>query len=221
MGINYNPKIVTSGIVLCYDAANSRSYPKSGTVWTDLSKNKITGTLNGDATYSSNNLGYIQLGSNTGWISTSLVTNYNRLSLCCWVSNTGSSSGGIITKGDINVTEYGLGFGYSNPLLLFARHNSYANQLTMSWVGYNTGFHYICMTVGAVNSTLYVDGIQVGQVAATLTTNDLAFQIGKFGTNGTVYYLGGSINLPMIYNRELSSTEIKQNFNATRDRYGV
>ena len=31
MGVTYNPKIVTNGLVLCLDAANSRSYPKTGT----------------------------------------------------------------------------------------------------------------------------------------------------------------------------------------------
>ena len=37
MGVNYNPKIVTDGLVLCLDAANKRSYPGSGSTWNDLS----------------------------------------------------------------------------------------------------------------------------------------------------------------------------------------
>jgi hypothetical protein len=31
------PKIVTDGLVLCLDAANSKSYPGTGTAWNDLS----------------------------------------------------------------------------------------------------------------------------------------------------------------------------------------
>ena len=37
MGINYSPKIVTDGLVLCLDAANPLSYPGSGSTWNDLS----------------------------------------------------------------------------------------------------------------------------------------------------------------------------------------
>jgi hypothetical protein len=39
MGIAYNPRTITDGLVLCLDAANSKSYPGSGTTWTDLSGN--------------------------------------------------------------------------------------------------------------------------------------------------------------------------------------
>jgi hypothetical protein len=38
--------IVTSGLVLCLDAANRKSYPTTGTTWTDLSGNGRTGTFN-------------------------------------------------------------------------------------------------------------------------------------------------------------------------------
>jgi hypothetical protein len=37
MGIAYNPRTITDGLVLCLDAANPKSYPGSGTTWTDLS----------------------------------------------------------------------------------------------------------------------------------------------------------------------------------------
>ena len=39
MGFSRGPKIVTDGLVLALDAANSKSYPGSGTTWNDLSGN--------------------------------------------------------------------------------------------------------------------------------------------------------------------------------------
>ena len=51
MGVDYNPKIVTNGLVLCLDAANVKSYPGSGTTWIDLSGNGNNGTLT-NTTYS-------------------------------------------------------------------------------------------------------------------------------------------------------------------------
>jgi hypothetical protein len=48
--------IVTSGLILSLDAANSRSYPGSGTTWSDLSGNGNTGTLTNGPTFSNNSL---------------------------------------------------------------------------------------------------------------------------------------------------------------------
>jgi len=49
MGINYSPKIVTDGLVLCLDAANPLSYPGSGNTWYDISGNNRHYTI--DPTY--------------------------------------------------------------------------------------------------------------------------------------------------------------------------
>ena len=59
MGIAYNPRVVTDGLVLCLDAGNVKSYPGSGTTWTDLSGKGNTGTLTNGPTYSSANGGSI------------------------------------------------------------------------------------------------------------------------------------------------------------------
>ena len=45
MGVQYNPGIVTDGLVLSVDAADKTSYPGSGTTWTD-----IVGSSNGTIT---------------------------------------------------------------------------------------------------------------------------------------------------------------------------
>jgi hypothetical protein len=44
MATNYNPRTVTNGLVLALDAANPKSYPGSGTTWTDLSG--VIGNIN-------------------------------------------------------------------------------------------------------------------------------------------------------------------------------
>ena len=45
MGISYNPRTITDGLVLCLDAANTKSYPGSGTTWADLSGNGVCGNF--------------------------------------------------------------------------------------------------------------------------------------------------------------------------------
>ena len=57
MATNYNPSIVTDGLRFCLDAANTKSYPCSGTTWTDISGKNHDGTLTNGPTFSSDNGG--------------------------------------------------------------------------------------------------------------------------------------------------------------------
>ena len=50
MGIVYNTSIIRDGLVLHLDAANVKSYPGSGTTWTDLTGNSYNGQLVNTAT---------------------------------------------------------------------------------------------------------------------------------------------------------------------------
>ena len=60
MSTRYNPSIVRDGLVLYFDAANTKSYPGSGTTWYDLSGNERHGTLINEPTFQSHNLGCFQ-----------------------------------------------------------------------------------------------------------------------------------------------------------------
>ena len=57
MGVFAGPEIVEDGLVLALDAGNTKSYPGSGTTWTDLSGNGNNGSLVNGVGYNSGNLG--------------------------------------------------------------------------------------------------------------------------------------------------------------------
>ena len=59
MAIGYNPTILSNGIFLNYDAANTKSYSGTGTLWTSIAGVAIPGTLTNGPTYSSANSGNI------------------------------------------------------------------------------------------------------------------------------------------------------------------
>ena len=61
MSIAYNTSIVTSGLVMCLDAGNPKSYPGSGTTIRDVTGNGYNGTLTNGPTFSSANGGVIVL----------------------------------------------------------------------------------------------------------------------------------------------------------------
>ena len=65
MSTRYNPSIVRDNIVQYLDAANTKSYPGSGTTWTDMGSTGIDGTLTNGPTFDSGNIGTISFdGSN-------------------------------------------------------------------------------------------------------------------------------------------------------------
>ena len=53
--ISYYGNIVKDGLVLCLDAAKKDSYPRSGTLWNDISGGQRNGTLINGPTFNPNN----------------------------------------------------------------------------------------------------------------------------------------------------------------------
>ena len=246
MGLSHSPKIVTNGLVMCLDAGNIKSYPGSGTTWTDLSGRGNHGTLtNGPAFSSLYGGGLVFDGAN----------DYSRPSINH--SHLSSSSLEIIFRsanhGSENRTLFGYrhNSGYSIPTLGSLYLNSSilnASLITASQVyrvatfpttiQTNQTYHAI-LNKNTITGTMqiFVNGV-AGDVqtfdAATYaqwtsagsfigvdvldiakSTNDVAGQ--GWGTD----YFNGSIYKLAIYSRVLTATEIQQNFNALRGRYGI
>ena len=70
---------------------------------------------------------------------------------------------------------------------------------------------------------IFLDGSQIGTTktdTANLGTSD-DFVIGRYYTNYDDYYFDGKISNFRIYSKALTTSEIQQNFNALRGRYGI
>ena len=61
MGLVHHPNVVTDGLIGCWDAGNRRSYPTTGTTWTDLADGNNSTLVNGGSglTFDSANCGSI------------------------------------------------------------------------------------------------------------------------------------------------------------------
>jgi hypothetical protein len=212
--------IVTDGLVLHLDAGNSTSYPGSGTTWTDLSGNGNNGTLTNGPTYSSADGGSIVFdGSNdyapigtsqfpfgaspgtlSSWVRTNTISASYR-----WIVSYGQASGSQSRFLGFNGTTYYFG--------------GYGNDITASGVPLNTWFNMVGVYDGT-NASMYINGALVsGPTAKSWNTVANNAQIGR-QTNASEYW-SGNISQVQIYNRALTATEITQNFNALRGRYGL
>jgi hypothetical protein len=221
MSLVHNIKpIVTDGLVLCLDAANPKSYPGTGTAWTDLSGNENNGTLVNGVGYTGDNKGAMVFDGVNDTISLPDNLGYTTsVSAFSWFKTNGSPAGGyhIIFGGtalEISVPTNGQ---IRTGIVTSSRHvSNHGSGLT------DTLWHYIGFTFFDTVKKSYIDGIFVGQqlVSGNLTSSFTNRTMGKFG-NSTTYYLNGNISQASIYNRALTAEEIQQNFNATKSRYGL
>ena len=224
MGIAYNPRTITSGLVLCLDAANAKSYPGSGTTWTDLSGRGNTGTLTNGPTYNNANFGSIVFDGTNDYVS---VENSNSLNpptntLICWAksnTSTWNETGFLMSKRDVFVMHPN---GSSTTV-------DYYYHLNNTWVSQQINVSnitvwnmYACSWDGT-NINAYLNGaiINSGVKIGPLNTSDTGvLEIGR-DDNIAGRLLNGNISQVSIYNRALSAAEVSQNFNATRGRYGI
>jgi hypothetical protein len=238
MGVAYNSSIVTNGLVLCLDAGNLKSYPTTGTVWTDLSGNGNTGTLVGGTGYNPANGGSLVFDGtddDVGITNNDLYkfSNTQAFSLNLWVKCT---SPGINWGTNALLAFANGGRGYYFIIdINFIRTNSfffdyYDGSIFRGIQGNNNSItlnSWVMLT--ATSSSNSVNDMKVYQngvltswtnrgtgTPSTINYDTLPMTI---GSRQSAEYFVGNISQVSIYNRALSATEIQQNYLATKSRY--
>jgi hypothetical protein len=213
--------IVTSGLVLCLDAANRKSYPGSGTTWTDLSGNGNNGTLSATSIgYNSANGGslvfdgtddYAPIGTSSFPFGASAGT------ISLW-AKTDTITGGfrsLVAYGTPDIPKARF-MGIENTTYFFG---GYGSDITATGVPLNTWFNMSGVYTGT-NALLYVNGALVaGPTAKTWNTVSSLATIGR-QLESTAYW-DGNLSQLCVYNRALTAAEIAQNYNALKGRYGL
>ena len=228
MGAYIGPEIVNDGLVLHLDAANVKSYPGSGTTWSDLSGNGNNGTING-ATYNSSNNGRFLFDNTNDVVTIPNSASLNPttgLTIASWVIFDGDSQDFIFEKGNVN-TQFSL-FSHSTDIVFRTFHSGDASYHTQnpskSSVGVVNGqWHNIVGSWNGTTKTIYVDGVLRNSVSksGSLVTTTPGASVGRFGGTTTGYWFGGSISSVSVYNKGLSDLEVNQNYQALRGRYGL
>jgi hypothetical protein len=223
MGVYAGPEINESGLVLSLDAGNPKSYPGSGTTWTDLSGRGNTGTLTNGPTYSSANGGSIVFDGTNDYspIATSGFSfGSSAGTLSAWAKATAATVNNgnwIITYGNSEINQ-NRALGVYNQVYTFSGYG-FGTEVSAAGFQTNTWFNIVGVYNGT-NASMYINGVLVsGPTAKTWNTVASNAQIGR-QTNGSEYW-NGNIGQVSVYNRALSAAEVSQNFNALRGRYGV
>jgi len=226
VSLYHSPRIVTDGLVLCLDAGNTKSYPGSGSTWTDLSGKGNVGELVNSPTYNSSNLGYFQFVTDDyARIPNNTDLNTQTPSVEVWVKTNNTNQNGFwFEKGTVN-TQYSL-FQEGTGIQWRQNIGGVTNLTTTTATYMNTTSWY--QVVGTYTSgarRLYINGTLVNSDAqsGTIATNSGGMSIGVYGgySGGRGYYYNGNLSICRVYNRVLTASEIQQNFNALRSRFGI
>jgi len=221
--------IVTNGLVLNLDAANPRSYPQpyNGTTWIDLSGNENNGTLINGVAYTGSNGGSLVFDGTDDYAQTvSILTgssytsefffNANSVPLTVekWLGSqyTGGANRIIFDIYTDNRLRNFMGGG-TNPIS--------TSVFSTTVVQPNTWYHAVFSKDTLGTGSLYVNGILEGRGAMSLgVPENVAFQIGGDTTLSNRWF-NGRIPITRLYNKILTPSEVLQNFNATRARFGI
>ena len=225
MSFRYSPYVVTDGLVLYLDAANTRSYPGVGTTWSDLSRSRNNGILTNGPTFNSGNGGSIVFGGTNGYIkppaSTTLqLTNFT---LSSWVRINVQNINQYIIDTSTSLAN-GLGYSYriktDNKIRFWAYDANNAldsNATILSNMWYN-----ILVTYNNTSKlqSIYING--VFDISNNHTNTFVVSTVTNLQIGGSLVlggYINGNIAQTSIYNRTLSASEVLQNYNTTKTRF--
>ena len=234
MGIDVGPIEVVDGLVFHIDAGNTRSYSGSG-----VTVNALVGigaTLVNGTGFSTSNSGYFSLDGTNDYINVpSGFTNYFKSNdywtVDLWVKLLSQTAGEpVLVSAGPSIGYYDLFLEVGDNQIYFAAGRGSStgyiqNQNVSSTLGYNLTagfFNIVFIKSGASSGSVYVNSINIpmsvsGSGLSSMPSINEDLRIGTFKQSG--FELHGFIPQVQIYNRALSATEIKQNYDATKGRY--
>ncbi len=233
MGVTYNTRIVTDGLVLCLDAASKRSYPGTGTTWTDLVGGNNGTLVNMDAAnFSDGNGGslsfdgasdYIQFPTISSlpdgtsdrtvqfWCKDNSTTNYGTLAS---IFSYGNNNAGV---GRLFSCAVG-GSGFNNrKMLIWTNTYNHISSFDLErgeWTNFT-----VTVTPGSTYPLIRIYKNSIGSSGSEQNINTNNNNYFYVATQDNYSKFNGETGLCLVYNRALSPEEIRQNYLATKERY--
>ena len=227
MALAHSPRIVTDGLVLALDASNPRSYPGSGTTWSDLIGSN-NGTLTNGPTFSSADGGSIVFDGTNDYSSISgssdLTFGAGDFTVEMWVYATNFTNRGTFFDGRKSDALLGMVIGHESST---GEIRVYMNPptLVVSTTDFSAGlWNHIAVTCESTTVRLFVNGsLKATGTGANLSDTLSPVNIGyRTYTSSSYTYFNGKISNVKIYKAKgLTASEVQQNYNALKGRFGI
>jgi hypothetical protein len=222
---------VTTNLVLYYDPSNSSSYPGSGTTINDLSGNGLNGSMSG-ITFTTP---YFSYNGSSSQISVAdnplLEPGSGDWSIEFWVNYSvlAGSSRILMAKTDGGLSSewgYGLRTAANGNTFMEIGNGTTSLQSSLTALTTNTWYQVVGVwtNVSSNSLALYVNGNLIGSISHSFTSiknTTSPLYIGSFNGGQFSQWLNGRMGVVRMYNKALSGSEITQNYNADKSKYGL
>ena len=219
MGVFAGPDIIEEDLTFVVDAANIRSYPGSGSTWFDISGRENDGTLTnsgniahagGPARLKFNEgntagTGYVEMGN--------VIESTDKYTKNVWFRTNASNTNNLMSGGHTVLWCAG------GQQTIYAGHNGSYYEVSYN-SGSSTGlqtWYNACVTYSATTLKLYVNG-KLRSTSSSTNYTDVSLHIAGFANQ---YELSGDIAYASLYDRALTASEVKQNYEAIKGRFGT
>jgi len=240
MGLAHSPRIVTDGLLFAIDAGNSKSYPGSGTTWTDTIRG-VSGTMSNGPTYNSADGGSIVFDGTDDQVSFSdngLLTPHTTMSV--WIKldtldlngannrvimdktvGPNSRVGRFIVQYSAVQDKY---FRVVSRIYLSTGEDQTVVFKKGSNLQISTDWDNFVMTYDGTTQINYYNGEfsrseDVDTPAGLKTNGGCTFRLGRQSDMSSIDYFLGKMSGVLYYNRALTASEVAQNYNALKGRY--
>lgn len=203
MGITYSPRIYTEGLILYLDAGNTKSYPGTGTTFTDLSGYGNHHTIVNSPTF-----------SNGRFVFNNTSMGFTRTSALNGVTSTGTV---VLWYRSNNDTELWVRGNQSNGTYLSASsgNNYYHSNVSTAVANYVD-------TASVVNPTTPVNYRNNAYHMWEAKLVDFSgWSYFEWFQYPDPWFLLGEVAIIMVYDRVLTAAQSITNFNAMRGRFNI
>jgi len=243
MAVRYNPSAVTDGLTIYLDAANTQSYPGSGSTWTDLTGNGFNATFVNSPTHNTNT-GYISFNGTDQYANHTvpqLTTGTDSFTFEVWFKMRTLPTGQYDTNGHIWGGENGndvvlyvnpdglyTSSGQSQLNLVYDDSRYYSDataHFTDGTITANTWVHWVCQGRASDNTIAhYLNGsldqtfssVKVGQETKPRNADAMIAYDSRYSKYSTL-----DCAVIKEYNRILTADEVARNFQGLKSRFGL
>ena len=234
-GINHTyyvwgPQTVLGTVAGDYVASVGATNGTKNLTFRDLSGNNNNGTFTNAPVFSSSNLGVITFDGVDDYITVadnSTLDLSGDKTLCCWVNLGADPSGtGIVGKSSNSLAGMSIAYSWDNKgFQAIAWNSANSPQLDKDLTRDINKWVYVVAVQSSTTRIIYaLDSLGIrsatGGGGTHTWNNNLSFIVGGI-TDG--YYVPSNTKIAgvSVYNRALSASEVLQNFNATKTRFGL
>jgi len=224
LGRAVDTPVYNNGLVLNLDAGNANSYPGTGTTWFDLASGN-NGTLVNGPTYDTANGGSLLFDGVNDRVSTfgTQFPNNGSKTIDVWFRTTSTVRQGLCGTRDTLSTGWVFTINRTTTGRLTYFHTGSGVAEFAAGITTNTWYNAVAThdsTNGLVK--IYLNGSLIGSSnVSVIYSSSFNGVIGDEDSNVPSTPFKGNIPKVAIYNKVLTDTEILNNFNSTRGRFGL